>query len=43
LRVSLARAERLKRAQDLVRKYVSPDVSLVDELSKDRRREAEND
>ncbi len=43
LRVSLARAERLKRAQDLVRKYVSPDVSLVDELIKDRRREAEND
>lgn len=43
LRVSLSRAERLKRARELVRKYVSPDVSLVDELIEDRRREAEND
>lgn len=43
LRVSLARAERLKRAQDLVRKHISSDVSLADELIADRRREAEND
>ncbi len=43
LRVSLTRAERLKRARDLVRKYVSPDISLADELIEDRRREAEDD
>ncbi len=43
LRVSLSRAERLKRAQALVRKYVPEGVSLVDELIEDRRREAEND
>jgi len=43
VRVSLARTERLKRAQDLVRKYVNSDVSLADELIADRRREAEND
>lgn len=43
LRVSLTRAERLKRAQALVRKYVPEGVPLVDELIEDRRREAEND
>jgi antitoxin component of MazEF toxin-antitoxin module len=43
LRVSLTRAERLKRARELVRKYVPEGVSLVDELIEDRRREAEND
>jgi antitoxin component of MazEF toxin-antitoxin module len=43
LRVSLTRAERLKRAQALVRKYVDPEISLADELIEDRRREAEND
>lgn len=43
VRVSLARAERLKRAQALVRKYVPEGVSLVDEFIEDRRREAEND
>ena len=43
LRVSLTRAERLKRARELVRKYVPEGVSLADELIEDRRREAEND
>jgi hypothetical protein len=43
LRVSLTRAERLKRAQALVRKYVDPEISLADEMIEDRRREAEND
>ncbi len=43
LRVTLSRAERLKKAQALVRKYVPEDVSLVNELIEDRRREAEND
>lgn len=43
LRVSLTRAERLKRAQALVRKYVPEGVSVVDEFIADRRREAEND
>ena len=43
LRVSLSAAERIKRAQALVRKYVPEGVSLVDELIEDRRREAEND
>lgn len=43
LRVSLTRAERLKRAQALVKKHVSPEISLADELIGDRRREAKND
>ena len=43
LRISLTRAERVKRAQALVRKYVPEGVSLVDELIEDRRCEAEND
>ena len=43
LRVSLSTAERVKRAQAKVRKYVSEDISLADELIKDRRYEAEND
>ncbi len=43
LKVSLTRAERLKRARELVRKYVPEGVSLVDELIEDRQREAEND
>ncbi len=43
LRVSLTRAERLKRAQALVRKYIPEGVSVVDEFIEDRRREAEND
>lgn len=43
LSVSLSAAERIKRAQALVRKYVPEGVSLVDELIEDRRREAEND
>ena len=41
--VSLSKAERIKRAQALVRKSVPEGVSLVDELIADRRREAEND
>lgn len=43
LRVSLSAAERIKRAQKKIRKYVPEGVSLVDELIADRRREAEND
>lgn len=43
LRISLSRAERLKRARALVRKYVPEGVSLVDELIEDRRCEAAND
>lgn len=43
LRVSLSRAERIKKAQELVRKYVPEGVSIVDEFIADRRREAEND
>ena len=43
LHVSLSVAERVKRAQARVRKYVPEGVSLVDELIADRRREAEND
>ena len=41
--VSLSAAERIKRAQARVRKYVPEDVSLADELIEDRRREAKND
>lgn len=33
-------AHAIKRAQELVRKYVPDDVSLVDELIEERRREA---
>ena len=43
LRVSLSVAERVKRAQARIRKYVPEGVSLVDELIEDRRCEAEND
>ncbi len=43
LRVSLPRAERLKRAQALVGKYINSEISLADELIEDRRREADND
>ncbi len=43
VRVSLARAERRRQAQALVRKYVNPEISLADELIEDRRREAKND
>ena len=35
--------KRIERAQRLVRKYVRPGVSLVDELIADRRREAAQD
>ncbi|MBZ5678978.1 MAG: AbrB/MazE/SpoVT family DNA-binding domain-containing protein [Acidobacteriia bacterium] len=35
--------KRIERAQRLVRKYVKPGVSLVDELIADRRREAARD
>jgi AbrB family looped-hinge helix DNA binding protein len=34
---------RIENAQRMVRKYVKPGVSLVDELIADRRREARND
>jgi AbrB family looped-hinge helix DNA binding protein len=34
---------RLERAQRLVRKYVRPGTSLVDELIADRRREAQSE
>jgi hypothetical protein len=33
----------IRRAQELVREFVRENVSLVDELLKDRRREAENE
>jgi AbrB family looped-hinge helix DNA binding protein len=35
--------KRIERAQRLVRQYVKPGVSLVDELIADRRREARNE
>jgi AbrB family looped-hinge helix DNA binding protein len=35
--------KRIERAQRLVRKYVKPAVSLVDELIAERRREAARD
>jgi len=34
---------RIERAQRMIRKYVKPGVSLVDELIADRRRESENE
>ena len=34
---------RIERAQHMIRKYVKPGVSLVDELIADRRRESENE
>lgn len=37
------RAANIKRAQALVRKYVKPGVSLVDELIAERREEAARD
>lgn len=43
LHVSLTRTERVKRAQSLVKKYVSAEISMADELIEDRRREAKND
>ena len=43
VRVSLTRAERLKKAQALVKKHINSEISLADELIEDRRREAEND
>ena len=36
----LTRAEAIKRAQEIVAKYVSPERSLVDELIAERRAEA---
>ena len=35
--------KRIEQAQRMVRKYVKPGVSLVDELIADRRREARNE
>lgn len=43
LHVSLSRKERVKRAQSLIKKYVSAEISMADELIEDRRREAKND
>ena len=43
LRVSLSAAERIRRAQEIVRKYIPEGISVVDEFIEDRRREAEND
>ena len=34
------REQGIRRAQALVRRYVSPDVSLADELIRDRKKEA---
>lgn len=39
----LTRKQALRRAQELVRKYVPEGVSLVDELIAERRKEAENE
>ena len=36
----LTRAQAIKRAQEIVARYVSPDRSLVDELIAERRAEA---
>ena len=36
----LTRAQAIRRAQEIVAKYVSPDRSLVDELIAERRAEA---
>lgn len=35
--------ERIRRAQEKVRKYIQPGVSIVDELIAERRLEAENE
>ncbi|HEY0781038.1 MAG TPA: AbrB/MazE/SpoVT family DNA-binding domain-containing protein [Thermoanaerobaculia bacterium] len=35
--------EAVRRAQAIVRKYISPEADLVNELIADRRREAERD
>jgi AbrB family looped-hinge helix DNA binding protein len=35
--------KRIEQAQRVIRKYVKPGVSLVDELLADRRREAKNE
>lgn len=43
LRVSLSAAEKVRRAQAIIGKYVNPAISLADELIEDRRREVEND
>lgn len=43
LRVSLSVADRIRRAQAIVRKYIPPGESLVDDLLAERRREAAND
>lgn len=43
VRISLDAAEKVRRAQATVRKYVNPKISLADELLEDRRREVEND
>ncbi|HYU32245.1 MAG TPA: AbrB/MazE/SpoVT family DNA-binding domain-containing protein [Thermoanaerobaculia bacterium] len=40
VRLLLSRAEALRRAQELVRKYIPEGRSLSDELLEDRRREA---
>lgn len=37
------RAQAIRRAQELVRRYVPEGVSLVDELLEDRRREVEQE
>jgi AbrB family looped-hinge helix DNA binding protein len=42
LRITTIR-KRLERAQRLVRKYIKPGTSLVDELIADRRREAQDE
>lgn len=39
----ISAATALRRAQEMVRRYVPDDVSLVDELLADRRREAERE
>ena len=39
----LSQADAVRQAQALLRRYVPADVSLVDELTADRRREADHD
>ena len=43
LRVSLARAERRKQAQEFVTNHIGSNHSVVDEFISERRQEAEND
>ncbi|MEQ1606514.1 MAG: hypothetical protein ABL999_16765 [Pyrinomonadaceae bacterium] len=43
VRILPSAGERIRRAQERVRKYIRPGVSIVDELIADRRAEAEKE